>query len=344
MMKSLGSRPRTNMRGGGGASGLVSLIALLASCGLQEHPRGPVVSSPPTTPPGAPSGTPHADGGSPEQLDARAAPPPDGAPPTPDGPPATVVAGVDINGVRVPREKALVFIHYGHSNMAGHGENPAELRPFFYDTDPRLWSYRGGGRFVPAKEPTAPDSTASGAGPGMAWLRTAAAAAAPGYTFISIARGRGSATTADYLKGGLYYSSFMDRAVELKGKVTFAGVFVMLGITDRHMPLEEQGGFADRSAQIIADLRADLGEPDLPVLHSDYEVTATGTLSLATDYARRIRPLILSLPDRIPNLAIIPCDGITLEDDHHFTLAGHKLWVERGVQIMIDRGWFPWKK
>jgi hypothetical protein len=177
----------------------------------------------------------------------------------------------------------------------------------------------------------------------MAWLRTAAAAAGPGYTVISIARGRGSATSADYQKGGLYYSTFMDRAIELKGKVTFAGVFVMLGITDRHMPLEEQGGFADRMVKVIADIRADLGEPDLPVLHTDYEVTSTGLLAVTTDYARRIRPLILSLPDRIANLAIIPCEEITLEDDHHFTLAGQKLWSERGVKIMIDRGWFPWK-
>jgi hypothetical protein len=23
---------------------------------------------------------------------------------------------------------------------------------------------------------------------------------------------------------------------------------------------------------------------------------------------------------------------------------GHKLWADRGIQIMIDRGWFPWKK
>ena len=56
----------------------------------------------------------------------------------------------------------------------------------------------------------------------------------------------------------------MNRAMQLKGKVTFAGMFIMMGITDRHMPLHEQGGFADRMAKIIADIRADLGEPNLP--------------------------------------------------------------------------------
>src|SRR5262245_3774617 len=27
--------------------------------------------------------------------------------------------GIDINGTHVPRERAIVFIHFGHSNMAG---------------------------------------------------------------------------------------------------------------------------------------------------------------------------------------------------------------------------------
>ena len=64
------------------------------------------------------------------------------------------------------------------SNMAGLAQSPEELRDYFYTTAPRLWSYQGGGRFEPAKEPTAPDPPGHlGAGPGMAWLRAAAAAA-----------------------------------------------------------------------------------------------------------------------------------------------------------------------
>jgi hypothetical protein len=329
-------------------------ISLALGCGLQEHPHPhaqpntakPTVKKdsgrPPEEPPLEPDASsedptePPPDGGSPAPRDART-PPRDA--------PAATGPGVDINGTFVPLDKALVFIHWGHSNMAGHGENPPELQPFFFTTQPRLWSYQGGGVFEAAKEPTAPDprSGAYGGGPGMAWLRTAAAKAGPDYHFISIARGRGSATSAEYLKGGLYYSTFMDRAVQLKGKVTFAGMFIMMGITDRHMPLADQGGFADRMVKIIGDIRADLGEPNLPVLHTDYEVTATGTLAIDTEYAVRIRPLILSLSKRIPNLAIIPTDDITLEDDHHFTLEGQKVWSERGVQLMIDRGWFPWR-
>jgi hypothetical protein len=340
---------------------LVAVLAVGAlSCGLQEHPQGngdpggidpgPIdpITPPPTvnplptpmpppapgtsTPPGNPSPNPGVNPNPPTTM-----PPP----PAPTGP------GVMINGVFVPKEKAIVIIHWGHSNMYGQARTPSSLRPFFFDTAPGLWSYRGNGRFVAAREKTAPSpdgDSNNNAGPGMAILRTVAATAPPdgGYQIISIGRGQGSAHTGQYLKGGLYYSTFMNLAMQLKGKVTFAAVFVMMGITDRHMPLNEQSGFTDRTARIVDDIRADLGEPNLPFLHSDYEVTSTGTLSVNSDFGRRIRPLILALPNRINNLVLIPCEEIPLEDDHHFTLAGHKLWAERGVELMRARGWLPW--
>ena len=85
---------------------------------------------------------------------------------TPPEPASTV--GIDINGTFVPRDHAIVFLHFGHSNMAGRAVRPAALMPYFYTPRPNLWSYTKG-KFVPAKEPTAPDGDPSqGAGPGMA--------------------------------------------------------------------------------------------------------------------------------------------------------------------------------
>jgi hypothetical protein len=176
----------------------------------------------------------------------------------------------------------------------------------------------------------------------MIWLRTAAAAAGPRYHFISVAWARGSATSTDYLKGGLYYSKVMDPALELKGRVTFGGVFVMLGITEIPPPPEQESGFADRVAQIVADIRQDLGEPALPVLHTDFEVEATGLAALTTMDGMHLRAQFAWLPRKIPDLALVPADHLPMADDHHFDLAGHKLWAERGIQIMRDRGWFPW--
>jgi hypothetical protein len=310
-------------------SGLALVLSLALSCGLQEHPR-------PVSPPRESDDQPADSGVATDGSRAK------------DGPARDTTAqgpGVEINGTWVPRDKAIVFIHFGHSNMAGLAQEPEDMLPFHFTTEPGLWSYQGRGRFVPAKEPTAPDPPYHlGAGPGMAWLKTAAAAAGPGYSFISIGRGRGSATTTDYLKGGLYYGDFMDRAVELKGKVTFGALFVMLGITDRHLPDDEQDGFPDRMAQIIADIRKDIGEPNLPVLHTEYELTATGELAIDGPVGMKFRPLVAMLPARVKNLVLIPTNDIPLRDDHHFNLIGQKMWAERGIQLMIDKGWFLWSK
>jgi hypothetical protein len=291
------------------AAGLAALLSL--ACGLQEHPR---------------AARARADAGA--KGDGRAD---SAAEPT-----------IDIAGTTVPRSRAIVFLHFGHSNMAGLAQSPAALRDHFFTTGARLWSYRDG-VFTPAKEPTAPDPPGHlGAGPGMAWLRAAAEAAGPDYHFISIARARGGAPTTQFLKGGVYYSTFMDAALELRGRVTFAAVFVMMGITDRHLPVEEQDGFSDRMARIVADIRADLEVPDLPVLHTDYEVESTGYLAIDQPVGMKFHRLIQELPGRIDHLALIPTNDTPMRDDHHFDMAGQKLWAERGIQIMIDRGWFPW--
>jgi len=254
-----------------------------------------------------------------------------------------------INGTFVPKEKAIVFIHFGHSNMRGMAVNPASLHSFFYDTQPNLWTYQANGTFALAKEPTAPEGNITLAGPGTALLKIASAAAAPsgGYQFISIGRGISSDTTVDYLPTGLVYPSFItSRAVPLKGKVTFGAVFVMLGITERHLPTAMQPGYPGRVQQIIAAIRADLGEPNLPVLYCDYEQNALGTLAPTGSVGVVILPLTRMLPGLISNLVLVPTDMIPradYEDDHHFNLTGHQIWATQAIDLMKSKGWFPWQ-
>src|SRR5439155_17967657 len=132
--------------------------------------------------------------------------------------------------------KAIVFIHFGHSNMRGQANKPASLMSYFYGTQPGLWMYTGGGKFVAAKEPTAPEPGITLAGPGMAFLKSAAAAAPSDYHFISIGRGNGSSPSTDFLKANaLFYPDLINRALELKGHVTFGALVIMLGITERHL-------------------------------------------------------------------------------------------------------------
>lgn len=251
--------------------------------------------------------------------------------------------GVTINGKFVPKEKAVVFIHFGHSNMRGQATKPASLMSYFYNTQDGLWTYRGS--FAAAKEPTAPEGTMTFAGPGMAILRSAQAALKPGsdVQFISIGFGRGSSTTVDYATTGSFYPTFMAWAKALKGKVTFGGIVVMLGITDgEHLPSAQVPGFPMRMAQILASIRSDLDEPNLPVLFCDYEQNATGDLAPTGSVGMVMEPLVRMLPSMVTNLALIPTDGLEMQDDHHFDMQGHKDWGGRVISTMQSKGWFPW--
>jgi hypothetical protein len=253
-------------------------------------------------------------------------------------------AGVTINGKFVAKENAVVFIHFGHSNMRGQATKPASLMSYFYNTQDGLWSYRNAA-FALAKEPTAPESPYTYAGPGMAILHSAqdARQAGSNVQFISIGYGKGSATTVDYAPSGTYYTTFMPWAKALKGNVTFGGIVIMLGITDgEHLPSSQVPGFPSRVAQIVSSIRSDLGEPNLPVLFCDYEQGATGDLAPTGSVGVVMQPLVRMLPSMISNLALVPTDGLSMQDDHHFDMQGQKDWGGRVISVMKTNGWYKW--
>ena len=253
-------------------------------------------------------------------------------------------AGVTINGKFVPKDNAIVFIHFGHSNMRGAATTPTSLTSYFFDTEDGLWSYKGS--FALAKEPTAPQAGYTSAGPGMAILHSAqgAVAATSDVQFISVGYGEGSATTIDYQKSGLYYPIFMGWAGQLKGNVTFGAIVIMLGVTDgEHLPTAQVPGFTTRVVQLVSDIRSDLGEPNLPVLFCNYEQNATGQYAITGAYGTVMVPLIKQLPGLISNLVLVPTDGIEMQDNHHFDLQGHKDWAGRVISLMQSNNWFPWQ-
>jgi hypothetical protein len=337
------------------AVALCLLAVPLSGCGLQEHPH--------PTPSAVSSGPKErADAGEPPRSspDARietpAGPPADGAAPPADGAPIAIDAaappvngpGVMIGGTMVPREKVIVILHIGHSNMAGRALGPPDLKPAFYDTDAHLWQYQKGGVWKPAKEPLCPDGGTpghpQGAGPGMALLRRALAAAPDAYV-VSIGKGASldfDASCFTFRKGGLYYDFVMAPALELKGKVTFGGVFTMLGYDGRTNPMAKNGGFIACLEGLAADYRAALGEPNLPFIAGGYESGATGTWSPACCGAPQVITQLALVPMRIPHSFLIPTEGIPMQDDHHYNLMGHHIWADRAFQGMADNGLLPW--
>ena len=261
--------------------------------------------------------------------------------------------GIQIAGTWVPKEDAIVLLHVGHSNMAGRASTPPELVSYFYESHPQLWSYRatdslnasGPLMFRPAIEPLAEDEATGGrAGPGMALLRSALALAPDAY-IISIGSGRSGAAYGlceSYKKGGLFYDFVMRPARSLRGKVTFAGLFTMFGANEYWGADPKASGLSDCLRQLVDDVRSELAEPGLPVLFGDFEMTATGPYLPTLPGPAAVIAELSAAEHEVPLSAIIPTQDLHLEDDHHFSLLGHKLWAERGLQILHDRGWALW--
>jgi hypothetical protein len=53
---------------------------------------------------------------------------------------------------------------------------------------------------------------------------------------------------------------------------------------------------------------------------------------------------MMMIPGKVTRAALIPTEGLEMEDDHHFNMAGHKGWAARAIEIMLMRGWAAWPR
>jgi hypothetical protein len=265
------------------------------------------------------------------------------------GAPASGVT-INLGGVEVPKEKAIAFIHIGHSNMAGRASGPRASRPYhFNETHPHAYMYHPGSMPALAKEPeTAGDDLARNppfgdpqGGPGTALVKEAAMLA-PDYYFISLGHGVSSAYCAEFLPGALHYDNLIAAPKAIKGRVTFGGIFIYLGITERHGTESDRTGFPNCINTLASAIRSDVGEPNLPVLLTDYEVESTGEFVVGGEVYNAIYPQIQKVPMTVSNSALVSADDIAMQDNHHFNLDGHRTWVQRALMTMKTKGWFPW--
>ena len=290
---------------------------------------------------GAAGGRPRDGGADRRSADTGVAP--DAAPAEPIDPPAGGSGDLVIGGRAVPKDKVIVFIHIGHSNMAGRTNTPLELRPFNFETHPQLWAFSTGA-WQPAREPTAGDYYTRGrAGPGMSILRTGLSMA-PDATIVSIAKAQDGSRGGEckaFRRGGLFYDVVMGPARQLKGKVTFGGIFSMLVLMDIFdKPTLPR---ANECMEAVArDMREDLGDPNIPFVMSDWEMGATGQFDPRLPAATLARERLRVAQMNIARSVIVPTDGLPMSDDHHFDLTGYKMWAERAFALMRDAGWTPW--
>jgi len=278
-----------------------------------------------------------------------------GAPATTAGTAGTPVAAagatssgvtITLGGVNVPKEKAIAFIHIGHSNMFGEATSPAGSSAYHMtETNPHAFMYRPGSAPTLAKEPTAvkppTESQAQHAGPGMSLVKEAVALA-PDYYFISLGYGAPSAYCSLFVPGGAYYDGLIAGPKAIKGRVTFGAIFIYLGITERHGTAADVNGFPDCINKLVTAIRNDVDEPNLPALMNDYEVEGKGEFVVGGAVYNAIYPQIQKCPSAVSNFALVSAATLAMQDDHHFNFDGQRTWAQRALKTMKDRGWFHW--
>jgi hypothetical protein len=61
------------------------------------------------------------------------------------------------------------------------------------------------------------------------------------------------------------------------------------------------------------------------------------------EVANAIMPQIAKVPMTVANSALVSCDDIPMQDDHHFDLDGQRMWAQRAIMTMQQKGWAVWQ-
>jgi hypothetical protein len=267
---------------------------------------------------------------------------------------------VTLGGTTVTKDKFVVYLLIGHSNMAGedmsHSDGTADPRGWHWPIATKQW--------IPAKETPSAGRTAglSGhgeGGPGMPFVK-GMAAAFPGYYFglinnaslSSTCKGENQGNSSSpldpadnrYFKGTYLYNELLTAAKAVQPEATLGGILCMLGSVEATRTSQEVcQAFSDDLSQLAKDLRADLGVPNLPFIMGGYEAGATGSFALSKPLPAIIDAQIKLLPSKLPFSGVVDSKGITMLDDHHYVANGNgqPLWAQRAIAIIQTNAWLP---
>jgi hypothetical protein len=267
---------------------------------------------------------------------------------------------VMLGGTNVAKDKFVVYLLLGHSNMAGEDMSHSDGV-----TDPHAWHWPiATKQWVLAKETPSAGRAAglSGhgeGGPGMPFVK-GMAAAFPGYYFgvinnaslSSTCKGENTGSNSSgldpsdnrYFKGTYLYHELLTAAQAVQPEATLGGILCMLGTVEATRTSQEVcQAFSDDLAQLAKDLRADLGEPNLPFIMGGYEAGASGSFALTKPLPAIIDAQIKLLPSKLPLSGVVDSKGITMLDDHHYVANGNgqPIWAQRAVALIQTNKWFP---
>ena len=241
---------------------------------------------------------------------------------------AVMAAGFAADPVKLPpKEKFLLVLLAGQSNMAGRG--------FVQDSDkipsPRVVMLDKEGNWVPAVDPVHYDKKAAGVGPGRTFAHLLAATD-PEITVGLIPTACGGSPISSWVPGGYWEqtkSHPYDDAIARARKAMESGTLTVLlwhqGEAD--CGKENSKLYHDRFSELVKRFRRDLGAPELPVI--------VGQLSKFPnkpwwDGKKQVDAAQRAVVEELPPAAFVPSDGLTSNPDIvHFDAASQREFGKR---------------
>lgn len=193
-------------------------------------------------------------------------------------------------------EPMQVFLLIGQSNMAGRGRVEAEDRT----PHPRVFMLTKELQWAPAVEPMhfdKPERVGTGLGKSFG---TVLAEADPAALIGLVPAAFGGSALDEWQPGQPHYVNAVARAREALKRGRLAGILWHQGESDRAP--EKAATYPARFAAMIAQLRADLGAPEAPVI--------VGEIGRFCPGEGAVNAAIRRLPELVPHCAVVSSAGL----------------------------------
>jgi len=230
-----------------------------------------------------------------------------------------------------PKEKLHLYLLIGQSNMAGRGVMESELSV----SRLRILKFSSRNVWAPGVEPLHTDKPAiAGAGLGMSFAR-AMADGDPEITVGLIPCAVGGTPLHRWQKGGDLYEQALVRARLAMKDGTLQGILWHQGEADSGDEATARN-YAARLAQMIADLRADLGAGEVPFVAGKLGEFLSPTGKDGTpSFWPVVNEQLATIPAQVPQTAVVDSAGLQPKSDQvHFDTASLREFGKRYAQAM----------
>lgn len=226
-------------------------------------------------------------------------------------------------------EKVHLYLLIGQSNMAGRGVvEESDKTPH-----PRVFMFTREQTWAPALDPLHFDKPIAGVGLGSAFGR-AMADAEPGVVIGLIPCAVGGTPLSRWQKGQDLYEAALVRLKAAQPSGTLKGVLWHQGESDAGQQATA-ASYGERLDQMIRDLRAEVGDDQLPFVAGELGHFLQRERDGKPSYWPVVNEHLNALPGKTPKTAVVSAKGLAAKSDQvHFDSASLREFGKRYATAM----------